>query len=102
MTAASPAIPNEGVAGPHNRSLHHTIGLIWLVYFWSGISIAVDNDIPIPSFYPIAGGVLLYFAVARPLQVIGFVSQPMVWLWAATALGSLAIYFLGNYSNPLA
>ena len=90
------------MVGPQSRSLHHTVGVIWLVYFLSGISIAVDNYIPIPSFYPIAGGILLYFAVARPLQVIEFVSKPIVWLWAATALGPLAIYFLGNYSNPFA
>ena len=102
MTAVSPAMPNEGAVDPRSGKLHHTIGIVWLVYFFSGISIAADNFIPIPSFYPIAGGVILYFAVARPLQVVEFVSRPIVWFWAVTALGPLAIYFLGNYSNPFA
>lgn len=100
MTAVSPAVQNDSVVAAPNRSLHHMLGVGWLVFFFSDIYLPLDQLSPVPIFYLVAGFGLLYFALARPLQVVAFASQPIVWLWALTAITPFAIYFFGGASNP--
>ena len=102
MTAVSPVVQNDSVAAAPSRSLNHILGVVWLVFFFSDVYLPLDQISPIPIFYPIVGSGLLYFALARPLQVMSFVSQPIVWLWALTAIIPLAMNLFGDESNPFA
>ncbi len=102
MTAVSPAVQNDSVVAAPNRSLHHMLGVVWLVFFFSDIYLPLDQLSPVPIFYLVAGSGLFYFALARPLQAVAFASQPIVWLWVLTAITPFAIYFLGGESNPFA
>jgi len=102
LTAVSPVVQNDSVAAAPSRSLNHILGVVWLVFFFSDVYLPLDQISPIPIFYPIVGSGLLYFALARPLQVMSFVSQPIVWLWALTAIIPLAMNLFGGESNPFA
>jgi O-antigen ligase len=95
-------VQNDSVAAAPSRSLNHILGVVWLVFFFSDVYLPLDQISPIPIFYPIVGSGLLYFALARPLQVMSFVSQPIVWLWALTAIIPLAMNLFGGESNPFA
>ena len=73
--------------------------VIWLVYFLTNSYIVIDDYSPIPSFYPMVGIYLLYFALVCPLQVSQVVAKPLFWFWSITLVVPAAMYFLG--SSPI-
>jgi len=102
LAQALPAISTAPVVPASKWTLHYAAGVFWLVYFLTNTSVWINNLVPFPSYYPIIGTYLLYLALTSPIQVFEFITKPMTWLWAFTALVPLALFYFGSSHNPYA
>jgi len=85
-----------------SRSLGDSLEVAWLVYFLTRSYTVFDDYLPLPSFYLVVGTFLMFFALARPLQMAEVAAKPIFWLWSLTMLAPMATYYLGGPPNPFA
>ncbi len=102
MAQALPAISTAPVVPASKWTLHYAAGVFWLVYFLTNSSVWINDLAPFPSYYPLIGTYLLYLALTSPVQVFEFITKPITWLWALTALVPLALFYFGSSHNSYA
>ena len=100
MAEAIPSNSNIQTVPSAKWNLHYFAGVFWLVYFLTNSYVWINDLIPFPSYYPLIGTYLLYLALTSPLQVAEFISKPITWLWAFTALVPLSLFLLSSSGNP--
>ncbi len=79
----------------------HTMGAVWLVYWLTNSYVWINDLLPFASYYLLTTIYMLYFFVFKQTQIMGFLSRPIVWVVALTALIPAVMYLVGGSATEL-
>ena len=74
-------------------SVHFVVGTLWLWYWLSNSYVWIGDTIPFFDYYVVVALFLIYISLARPVQVIQFMTRPGIWLWVITVIVPAIMYF---------
>ena len=92
----SSAFPSDGIAESPQTTTHFYVAVAWITYWLTNMSVLLADFVPFLSYYVMVVFFLMYYALMRPLQVLRFATNPLIWIWSISVLVPALIYFGGD------
>jgi O-antigen ligase len=90
-TQTPPANPGRAV-----DRFNYVMGVAWLTLWTSNAVGLLYGYSPINPYYSLVAIYLVYFALARPNQLLAVSTRPLFWVWLLTAILPIVLYWASD------